>query len=127
MPASSRRPVLVIAVSLILLTGLIHAVEAPEYLEEETYVGVLFILNVLGALAAAVGIWRGSRAGWGLGIAVAAGAFIAFVLSRTVGLPSFSEAEWEPLGLVSLVVEAAFVVIAVKELAGVPGPAASES
>lgn len=125
--AVSGRPLLVAAVALMVLTGLIHAVEAPEYLEEETYIGVLFILNVLGAVAAAVGIWRGSRVAWVLGILVAGGAFIAFILSRTVGLPSFSDPEWEPLGIAALIVEAAFVVIAGRELAGPSAPRADEA
>ena len=118
MPATApgHRALLIAGVVLIVLTGLIHAIEAPEYLEEETYIGVLFVLNVLGALASAVGMWRGSRAAWALGIVVAAGAFIAFILSRTVGLPSFSDPEWEPLGIVSLIVEGAFVLIAVRAL-----------
>ncbi len=32
---------------LIVLVGLIHAVDAPEYFAKATYVGVLFVLNVL--------------------------------------------------------------------------------
>ncbi len=95
---------------LIVLVGLIHAVDAPEYFAKATYVGVLFVLNVLGALVAAYGIWRGERWGWWLGTLVAGGAFILYIVSRSVGLPGFHEAEWaEPVGLISLVLEALFI------------------
>src|SRR3954454_9847627 len=114
-----RRPLALSGIALILLVGLIHAVDAPEYLEEEAYVGVLFILNAVGALVAALGIWRRSRAAWALGVLVAAGAFVAFILSRTTGLPGFKESEWEAVGLVSLVVEAAYCAVAVRALNGV--------
>jgi uncharacterized membrane protein YfcA len=108
---------------LIVLTGLIHAIEAPEYLDEKAYVGILFILNAVGALVAAIGIWRGSRAAWGLGILVAAGAFVGFILSRTTGLPAgFKESDWEPLGIASLVIEAAYCVIAARALSASPAP-----
>jgi hypothetical protein len=108
-------------ITLIVLTGLIHAIEAPDHLQEMQYVGILFIANAVGAAVAAVGIWRGSRAAWGLGVLVAAGAFVSFILSRTTGLPGgYKEAEWEPLGIASLVIEAAFCVVAARALGGAP-------
>jgi len=50
---------------LIALVGLIHLIEAPEYFEEATYLGLLFLANLVGAAAAAVGIYR--RRGWAWG------------------------------------------------------------
>ena len=119
MPFSSiSRPLLIAAVALLALTGLIHAFEAPEYFEEQTYVGVLFVLNAIGALIGVVALLRGApRWAWLLGIAVAGGAFVAFILSRTTGLPSFKESEWEPLGIASLAIEAGFCLIAFRALA----------
>ena len=119
----TARTTLLIGVTLIGLTGLIHLVEAPEQLEEETYIGVLFILNGLGAALSAFWLLRGQeRNGWSLGVLVAGGAIVAFVLSRTVGLPSFKEEEWELLGLISIVIEGAFVALA---LSALRGPAAA--
>jgi hypothetical protein len=46
------------------------------------------------------------------------------VLSRTTGLPSYHEAEWEPLGVLSLMLEAAYVLAAARALAA---PAATTS
>jgi hypothetical protein len=69
------------------------------------------------------GLLRGApRWAWVLGVLVTGGAFVAFILSRTTGLPSFKESGWEGLGLVSLVVEAAFCLIAAKALAGAGAP-----
>jgi uncharacterized membrane protein YfcA len=98
-------------ISLIVIVGLIHLINSPEDLAEGSYTGLLYLANFFGALAAAVGIYRGSRWGWVLGLLVAAGAFAGYVVSRTVGLPGLPvEEEWlEPLGVLSLLVEALFV------------------
>jgi hypothetical protein len=106
-------------ISLILVVGLIHLIDSPEDLEEGSYQGFLFLANFLGALAAAVGIYRGNRWGWGLGCLVAGGAFAGYMLSRTMGLPGLPvETEWlEPLGVLSLIVEAVFVGLCLAILA----------
>lgn len=102
---------------LILITGLIHLVDAPDSFEEATYKGILFILNGVGAIVAAIGIYRGVKSwGWSLGLVVAAGALIAYIISRTVGLPGLEaepDAWFEPLGLASMIVEALFTALAV--------------
>ena len=120
--SSLSRPLLLAAAALIAVTGLIHLIDGPEYLEEEAYVGVLFFLNAIGAAVVAYALLAlgAPRWAWILGIVVAGGAFVGFILSRTTGLPSFKESEWEGLGVVSLVVEAGFVLIALKALAGAP-------
>jgi uncharacterized membrane protein YfcA len=98
-------------ISLIVIVGLIHLINSPEDLAEGSYTGVLYLANFVGALAAAVGIYRGRSWGWSLGALVAMGAFVGYVISRTVGLPGLPvEEEWlEPLGVLSLIVEALFV------------------
>jgi hypothetical protein len=99
---------------LIVVVGLIHLIEAPEYLEEATYVGVLFLINVLLAFVSAFGIYRGTRWGWMLGVLVAGGAFVMYVVSRTLGLPGLEEdvGNWlEPAGILSLIVEGLFVLL----------------
>jgi hypothetical protein len=98
-------------ISLIVVVGLIHLINSPGDLQEGAYTGLLYLANFLGALAAAVGIYRGKRWGWTLGFLVAGGAFAGYVISRTAGLPGLPvETEWlEPLGVLSLVVESLFV------------------
>lgn len=120
MDATSSRTLLMIGAALLAVVGIIHLVESPEYFEKEAYIGVLFVVNAIGCAIAVYGLLRlgAPRWAWILGIVLAGGAFVAFVLSRTVGLPSFKEEEWEGLGLVSLLVEAGFVAIALRELAG---------
>ena len=99
---------------LILLTGLIHLVEAPENYEEMAYKGILFYLNGAGALLAALGIYRGQRGwGWSLGALIAFGSIIGYIISRTIGLPLLeAEDEWlEPLGVAALLVEGLYMVL----------------
>jgi uncharacterized membrane protein YfcA len=106
-------------ISLILVVGLIHLINSPGDLEEGAYTGVLYLANFFGALAAAVGIYREKRWGWALGLLVAGGAFAGYVISRTVGLPGLPvETDWlEPLGVLSLLVEALFVGVFLSILA----------
>lgn len=104
-----------LGVGLSLAVALLHFVEAPEYYDEVRYIGILFVLNAIGALVAAIGIQRQQRWGWTLGALMAAGAFVAYVVSRTVGLPGFHETGLEemiePAGVLSLAVEAAFMAV----------------
>ena len=98
-------------ISLIVIVGLIHLINSPGDLEEGSYAGVLYLANFFGAILAAIGIYRGRSWGWSVGALVAVGAFVGYVVSRTNGLPGLPvEEEWlEPLGLLSLLVEALFV------------------
>ena len=97
--------------ALIALVGLIHLLVVPEYFEFATYLGLLFILNALGALASAVGIYRRAWWGWPLGVVIAGGAFFMYIESRTVGLPMLNEGWIDPPGVLSLIIETIFVVI----------------
>jgi len=108
-----------------LACGLIHLIGAPEHLQEATYIGVLFVINAAGALVAALGIYRDRLWGWLLGILVAGGAFVMFVVSRLIGLPAYQEhvGMWlgdsagDRLGIPSLFVEATLVALSLIVLA----------
>jgi hypothetical protein len=104
-----------LAIAAILGTGLIHVMEARDSFGEATYKGLLFLGNGAGALAAAIGIYRGQRAlGWLLGLLVAGGAIIGYVASRTIGLPGLPaepDAWLEPMGVASLLCETLFVIL----------------
>jgi hypothetical protein len=111
---SPSRGIKAVAVLAIAATGLIHLVTARDSFGEATYKGVLFVANGIGALVAAVGVYR-DRGDWGwlLGALVAGGAFVGYVLSRTVGLPGLPaepDAWFEPLGVASLIAEAVFLI-----------------
>ena len=111
---SSTHSLRIVAVVAIVATGLIHLATARDSFGEATYKGLLFVANGFGALVAGVGVYR-DRAYWGwlLGALVAGGAFLGYVLSRTVGLPGLPaepDAWFEPLGVASLIAEAAFLM-----------------
>lgn len=105
------------AVALILLTGLIHLVEAPEYFAEYgAFWGLSFLANAGGAAVAAYGISRGAKGwGWVLGAIVAGGAFVAYLISRTVGLPGLPVGDFfELMGITSLLAEGAYLALYAK-------------
>jgi len=88
----------------------IHLLLAPEYFGEQAYLGVLFLLGAGAGALVAMRLWRGGgTASWALGVVVAAGMGVGFVLSRTVGLPGFHEGEWEMSGVISVLLETLFV------------------
>src|SRR3954468_3278509 len=101
-------------VVLISLTGLIHLLVTPEYYGFASYLGLLMLANFAGSVVSAVGIYQRQVWGWVLGVVMAAGAFVGYVESRTLGLPGLPS--WEPFteppGLISLVVEAIFLGLA---------------
>ncbi|HYL54967.1 MAG TPA: hypothetical protein VEU73_05265 [Gemmatimonadales bacterium] len=107
-------------IALILVTGAIHFIDAPSSFGDATYKGLLFLANGIAAIVAAVGIYRGERRwGWGLGALVAGGALVSYVISRTLGLPGLASDVWlEPLGILSLMVESAFIVLFVRSRRG---------
>ena len=104
-----------IGIALIAVIGVIHLILMRGEYEEAHYMGMLFAANFVGAIIAAVGIYRGSNWGWILGFLVAAGSLAGYILSRTVGLPGMEIEEWlDPYGVVSLVLEAVFIVLIVQ-------------
>jgi uncharacterized membrane protein YfcA len=95
---------------LIAALGLIHLLKAPDELEEATYLGLLFLANFGGAVVAAIGIYRNYRWGWLLGVMLAGGSFVGYVVSCTVSLPKLDVEEWlQPLGVLALLVEDLYV------------------
>lgn len=104
-----------LAITAILATGLVHLSEARDAFGDAGYKGLLFVANGVGAVAATVGIYGSRRLwGWWLGLLVAGGAFIGYVVSRTVGLPGLApepDAWFEPAGVASLVFEALFILV----------------
>ncbi|HEX6121981.1 MAG TPA: hypothetical protein VFY89_02420, partial [Ktedonobacterales bacterium] len=64
---------------------------------------------------------RLQRWGWVLGLLVTAGALVAYLVSRTAGLPGLpdDDSTWTlQLGILSLIVEAAFILLASAVLTG---------
>ncbi len=115
-----------IGVLLLAGIGFIHFRDIPDKLGETAYLGWLYILLVAGCAAA--GAWLLSshwKNGYGLGLLISAGAIGFYVLTRTTGLPNARDdiGNWaEPSGIISLILEAAFVVLSVIQLRR-PAPA----
>ncbi len=104
------------AIALVLVTGAIHFVDAPSSFSDATYKGWLFVANGIAAIVAAIAISRGRRWGSSLGVLVAGGALVGYVISRTIGLPGIAPEIWisSPLAVLSLAVEAACVAVLVQ-------------
>ena len=99
------------------LTGiaLIHFLDLFDKFKETPYLGVAYVFLIGACVGAAALLLRGdARPGWTIGGVAAALTLVAFVLSRSVGLPSAhgDVGNWtEPLGLASVFVELAVVLI----------------
>ena len=99
-------------VGLILLIGLTHMYVFPEHFEAASYIGLSFGALFAGTLLSALGILRGRRWGWTLGSVICAFAFVAYIITRTLGLPGFGEAlgDWAmPAGTMAEIFEAGYL------------------
>ena len=101
--------------------ALIHVLDAHDTFASSTYKGLLYIGLITGSIAAAgVLLRRNDARAWAAAGALSLGAFLAFVVSRTVGLPQGADDIgnwWEPLGLASLFVEGCVVALSASVLA----------
>jgi hypothetical protein len=115
-----RSPLRWLAAATLVASGIVHIPVIPMHLEEAPYIGYLFIAltAVCFALAAAV-LLVDSILVWAAGGVVTALAVIAYVLSRTVGLPQIQDdiGNWsEPLGIAAITAETLTVLLAVVAL-----------
>ena len=111
---TARRILKVAGILLIVAVGLVHLRGAPPHYRFAPYLGVGFAANFIGALVAAVGLYRDALWGWLLGALVSGGALVMYVVSRSIGLPGYEHAvgRWlGPLGVMSVVVEVLFIAV----------------
>jgi hypothetical protein len=108
--------------------AVIDVLVVAAFVPVTTYPGILFLLNAAFAVVLAAGVLRGLRPAWQLGILLTGVTIVAFVAVRTVGLFGLLLNDWLvllgplPLGPLSLVVEAAFIVLSAMVVArGRPG------
>ncbi len=113
--------------ALIAVIGLVHWIDMPSSFQDAPYKGLLFLLNGIAAVVVVYGIAQASRWSWLLGILVAGGALVGYVISRTIGLPGIPPDDWlDPLGILSLVVEVGFLLVAFSVLRQPTRPAPTE-
>src|SRR5919202_5424934 len=108
------RTLKLMAILLIIAVGVIHLIGASPHYRVAPYIGVSFVANFIAALVAAVGIYRDALWGWLLGVLIAGGALVMYVVSRSVGLPGFelSVGRWfGPLATIALIVEVPFLAL----------------
>jgi hypothetical protein len=105
------------AVAVIGLAGvaLIHLLDAPGTFADAPYKGWLYVALIVGCVATAGAlIGESDSRAWAAAALLPLGAALAFVISRTVGLPQGADdiGNWtEPLGLASLFVEGGLVAL----------------
>lgn len=97
-----------------------HIPPMGTHFEEVPYIGVAFALLTTVCLAGIIGVLADERPIWWLGMGAGCGiAIVAYVVSRTVGLPGMADdiGHWtEPLGVVSVVTESITVAISAAAL-----------
>ena len=92
----------------------VHYLDLADKLAETPYLGYAYIALIVGSLVAAMMLLANRRSGWTLGGLLAFGAVIAYVLSRTTGLPYAADdiGNWlEPLGVWALSLEGVVVLL----------------
>ena len=81
------------AILLIVAVGLTHLIGARPHYRVAPYIGVGFVVNFIGALVAAVGIYRDALWGWLLGFLVAGGRWCCTRLVAWLACP-VSNTRW---------------------------------
>ena len=109
-----------VSLALLAAVAFMHYRDIPGKLGETPYLGWMYILLVAGCAAA--GAWLLStswRQGYALCALISLGAVAGYTLTRTTGLPNATGdiGNWaEPAGVISLLLEAVFVVVAFMKL-----------
>jgi hypothetical protein len=106
---AERRGLRVVGAVLLIAAGVIHFAELGD--AEVPYLVVGFALSAVFTICgAALMLARAPRLGWFVGGTVAAVTLIGYVVSRSIGLPDLHAdvGNWfEPLGIASVIAEAA--------------------
>jgi hypothetical protein len=104
-----------VAIGALAAIALIHILQLPDAFLEIGYLGALFIVAIVGCLAVAAAMTRTSDDRvWQAAGGLAALILLCYVISRSIGLPGFTDdiGEWsEPLGLASMVAEGFLVFV----------------
>jgi len=113
----------VLAVSL-LAVALVHLLDLQSKLQETPYLGILYIFLVVACVVAAVGVVTSEHRRWrSLAAGAAAAPLLAYLVSRTVGLPAATDdiGNWlEPLGVAALFSEGMVLLLVAQQLAAHP-------
>jgi hypothetical protein len=101
---------------------LVHLADLPAKFAETPYMGWLYVVLMIASAGLIAALLRGSsRPVWFMTGLLASAVFAGFVLSRSIGLPGAAGeiGRWdEPLGMVSLGVEAFTMFVALLAMRG---------
>ena len=101
-----------LAAALALAMSAEHWGEMPDHFDKATYVGWLFVVGAVATLYTAFAlVRRPSLVAWWVGAGASGLMIIGGILSRTTGLPSASFSKWGAPLIVSLVLEAGFLIL----------------
>ena len=101
-----------LAIILIAQAGVLHLIDAQAEYEIMPYMGYVTMVFVFGALMAGLLLYRRLLAGWWVGLFIAAGSVILFILTRTVALPGLTSTPWlYPLWLIAAIVEGLYLLL----------------
>ncbi|HEY7046674.1 MAG TPA: hypothetical protein VH373_05600 [Jatrophihabitantaceae bacterium] len=118
----ARSPWRLVAAAGAITEAISHLPLLMSSLSDTPYIGVGFLLlAVAGFLLALLFVVNDTPAVWVSAAVVATLALIGYILSRTTGLPDFTEykGDWSyPLGVVSIVGEAMMIAAALLHVAG---------
>jgi hypothetical protein len=110
-----------LVIGLLITAAIAHIPVVPEHLREAPYMGVLFILFTVAALAAAGALVLGpSAVRYALAAGLCVAAVGAYSATRLVAFPQLADdvGMWgEPLGVLSVATESAVVLISVVKIA----------
>lgn len=115
-----RSPWRLIAAAAAVSTAVAHLPILQEHLKEAPYIGIGFLLLIIvGLLLSQLLLLADTPAVWTATLVVAVLALLAYVASRTFGLPLIGDdiGNWaDPLGIVAVASEAAMVATALAHL-----------
>jgi len=111
----------VVAIAALVGTAMVHVLQVPDAFADADYLGTLFVLVAVACIALAALMTRTSDDRlWLVTGALPVLVLIGYVLSRTSGLPGFSDdiGEWaEPLALIAIVFESLLICLSAVVLA----------
>lgn len=97
--------------------AVVHGLETWSQADRAPYLGVLFALAALACALVAVELWRDAEpAAWLAAEALGLSLALAYVVSRTIGLPGFAPDPWTLLGSASLVADGLLVALAARRV-----------
>jgi hypothetical protein len=113
---SISRPLAALAAVALAAVAVVHLIDGPSSLQDARYVGVLELALAAATTVTAIALIIGPvRDIWLSAVALASAALLAYIASRTIGLPGSTDdiGNWgQALGIISVAAEVVVVLLA---------------